>query len=163
MYVYDEVDRKLVDERVVQFAEQARRFLCGQLTEDEFRPLRPQNGLYVQRHALMLRVAIPCGMLNSSQLRMLALGARRSDRGYGQFSTWQNIQLNWPRLEYVPTILGQLATVPTHAIQTSGNCIRNTTTDHSAASHLTRSSIRWCGASSFIIRARAPEGGLLLS
>lgn len=132
MYVYDEVDQKLVDERVVQFADQTRRFLGGQLTEDEFRPLRLQNGLYVQRHAPMLRVAIPYGMLSSNQLRMLALVARRWDRGYGHFSTRQNIQFNWPRLEDVPAILGELATVQMHAIQTSGNCIRNTTTDHFA-------------------------------
>jgi sulfite reductase (NADPH) hemoprotein beta-component len=132
MYVYDEIDQKLVEERVTQFADQTRRFLAGQLTEDEFRSLRLQNGLYIQRHAPMLRVAIPYGMLNSKQLRMLAHVARRWDRGYGHFSTRQNMQFNWPRLEDVPAILGELATVQMHAIQTSGNCIRNTTTDHFA-------------------------------
>ncbi len=132
MYVYDEIDQRLVEERVTQFGDQTRRFLAGQLTEDEFRTLRLQNGLYIQRHAPMLRVAIPYGMLNSKQLRMLAHVARRWDRGYGHFSTRQNIQFNWPRLEDVPTILAELATVQMHAIQTSGNCIRNTTTDHFA-------------------------------
>lgn len=132
MYVYDEIDQQLVEERVTQFADQTRRFLAGQLSEDEFRTLRLQNGLYIQRHAPMLRVAIPYGMLSSKQLRMLAHVARRWDRGYGHFSTRQNIQFNWPRLEDVPTILGELATVQMHAIQTSGNCIRNTTTDHFA-------------------------------
>lgn len=132
MYVYDEIDQQLVEQRVVQFADQTRRFLDGQLTEDEFRTLRLQNGLYIQRHAPMLRVAIPYGMLNTKQLRMLAHVARRWDRGYGHFSTRQNIQFNWPRLEDVPSILAELATVQMHAIQTSGNCIRNTTTDHFA-------------------------------
>jgi sulfite reductase (NADPH) hemoprotein beta-component len=132
MYVYDEIDQRLVEERVTQFADQTRRFLAGQLSEDEFRTLRLQNGLYIQRHAPMLRVAIPYGMLNAKQLRMLAHVARRWDRGYGHFSTRQNIQFNWPRLEDVPTILAELATVQMHAIQTSGNCIRNTTTDHFA-------------------------------
>ena len=132
MYVYDEIDQQLVEQRVVQFADQTRRYLAGELTEDEFRTLRLQNGLYIQRHAPMLRVAIPYGMLNTSQLRMLAHVARRWDRGYGHFSTRQNIQFNWPRLEDVPSILAELATVQMHAIQTSGNCIRNTTTDHLA-------------------------------
>ncbi len=132
MYVYDEIDQQLVEERVAQFADQTRRFLAGQLSDDEFRVLRLQNGLYIQRHAPMLRVAIPYGMLSSRQLRMLAHVARRWDRGYGHFSTRQNIQFNWPRLEDVPTILAELATVQMHAIQTSGNCIRNTTTDHFA-------------------------------
>ncbi|AEI76999.1 sulfite reductase [Cupriavidus necator N-1] len=132
MYIYDAIDQKLVDERVVQFADQTRRFLSGQLTEDEFRVLRLQNGLYIQRHAPMLRVAIPYGMLASRQLRKLAEIARRWDRGYGHFSTRQNLQFNWPRLEDAPAILAELATVQMHAIQTSGNCIRNTTTDHFA-------------------------------
>ncbi|RZL92018.1 MAG: nitrite/sulfite reductase [Variovorax sp.] len=132
MYVYDEIDQRLVEERVTQFADQTRRFLAGHLTDDEFRTLRLQNGLYIQRHAPMLRVAIPYGMLNARQLRMLAQVARRWDRGYGHFSTRQNMQFNWPRLEDVPTILAELATVQMHAIQTSGNCIRNTTTDHFA-------------------------------
>ncbi|SAI49944.1 sulfite reductase [Bordetella ansorpii] len=132
MYVYDPVDQQLVDERVAQFTDQTRRFLDGQLTEDEFRVLRLQNGLYVQRHAPMLRVAIPYGMLAARQLRTLAYIARTWDRGYGHFSTRQNIQFNWPRLEDVPAILAELAKVQMHAIQTSGNCIRNTTTDHFA-------------------------------
>ena len=132
MYVYDTVDQQLVDQRVAQFSGQTERFLRGQLTEDEFRVLRLQNGLYIQRHAPMLRVAIPYGMLVSRQLRKLAEIARRWDRGYGHFSTRQNMQFNWPRLEDAPAILAELATVQMHAIQTSGNCIRNTTTDHFA-------------------------------
>ncbi|MEI2417314.1 nitrite/sulfite reductase [Orrella sp. JC864] len=132
MYIYDPVDQQLVDERVAQFAGQTRRFLDGQLSEDEFRVLRLQNGLYIQRHAPMLRVAIPYGLLSSRQLRMLAHIARKWDRGYGHFSTRQNIQFNWPRLQDVPDILAALASVQMHAIQTSGNCIRNTTTDHFA-------------------------------
>lgn len=132
MYIYDEVDQTLVEQRVAQFKDQTRRFLAGQLSEDEFRVLRLQNGLYIQRHAPMLRVAIPYGMLVSTQLRMLAHVARRWDKGYGHFSTRQNMQFNWPRLEDVPQILAELATVQMHAIQTSGNCIRNTTTDHFA-------------------------------
>ena len=117
---------------MAQFSDQTRRFLDGQLTEDEFRVLRLQNGLYIQRHAPMLRVAIPYGILASRQLRTLAHIARKWDRGYGHFSTRQNIQFNWPKLEDVPEILAELATVQMHAIQTSGNCIRNTTTDHFA-------------------------------
>jgi sulfite reductase (NADPH) hemoprotein beta-component len=132
MYIYDEIDQKLVEQRVAQFKDQTRRFLNGQLSDDDFRVLRLQNGLYLQRHAPMLRVAIPYGMLVSKQLRMLAYIARRWDKGYGHFSTRQNIQFNWPRLEDVPDILAKLATVQMHAIQTSGNCIRNTTTDHFA-------------------------------
>jgi len=132
MYIYDEIDQKLVEQRVAQFKDQTHRFLNGKLSEDEFRVLRLQNGLYIQRHAPMLRVAIPYGMLVSKQLRMLAYVARRWDKGYGHFSTRQNIQFNWPRLEDVPDILAKLATVQMHAIQTSGNCIRNTTTDHFA-------------------------------
>ncbi|WP_354687284.1 nitrite/sulfite reductase [Cupriavidus necator] len=132
MYIYDAIDQQLVDERVVQFAGQTRRFLTGELSEEEFRVLRLQNGLYIQRHAPMLRVAIPYGMLSSRQLRKLAEIARRWDRGYGHFSTRQNLQFNWPRLEDAPAILAELATVQMHAIQTSGNCIRSTTTDHFA-------------------------------
>jgi sulfite reductase (NADPH) hemoprotein beta-component len=132
MYSYDPIDQRLVEERVAQFRDQTRRFLAGQLSEDEFRPLRLRNGLYVQKHAPMLRVAIPYGLLSSAQLRMLAHIARTYDRGYGHFSTRQNIQFNWPALEDVPEILAQLATVQMHAIQTSGNCVRNITTDHFA-------------------------------
>ena len=132
MYLYDEIDQRLVDERVAQFRDQTRRHLAGELTDDQFRPLRLQNGLYIQRYAPMLRVAIPYGLLSSKQLRMLAHIARRFDRGYGHFSTRQNIQFNWPRLEDAPEILAELATVQMHAIQTSGNCVRNITTDHFA-------------------------------
>ncbi|WP_137936210.1 nitrite/sulfite reductase [Chitinivorax sp. B] len=132
MYIYDEIDQRIVDERVAQFRDQTRRYLSGELTDDEFRPLRLQNGLYIQRHAPMLRVAIPYGELNTHQLRKLAHIARTYDRGYGHFSTRQNIQFNWPALEAVPDILAELATVQMHAIQTSGNCIRNTTTDQFA-------------------------------
>ncbi len=132
MYQYDDIDRTLVAERVAQFRDQTRRFLAGELSEEEFRPLRLRNGLYIQKHAPMLRVAIPYGMLNARQLRMLAHIARHYDRGYGHFTTRQNIQYNWPKLEQVPDILADLASVDMHAIQTSGNCIRNTTTDHLA-------------------------------
>ncbi|ANN66026.1 nitrite/sulfite reductase [Bordetella bronchialis] len=132
MYVYDPIDQQLVEERVAQFRDQTQRFLAGELSEDDFRTLRLQNGLYIQRHAPMLRVAIPYGMLTSRQLRMLGHIARKYDRGYGHFSTRQNMQFNWPKLEDVPDILAELATVQMHAIQTSGNCIRNTTTDHFA-------------------------------
>jgi sulfite reductase (NADPH) hemoprotein beta-component len=132
MYVYDEIDQRLVNERVTQFRGQTKRFLAGELSEDQFRPLRLQNGLYIQRYAPMLRVAIPYGLLSSRQLRKVAHIARKYDRGYGHFSTRQNIQFNWPRLEDVPDILAELAEVQMHAIQTSGNCIRNTTTDHFA-------------------------------
>ncbi len=132
MYRYDSHDQAMVDERVVQFRDQTNRFLAGQLSEDEFRPLRLQNGLYIQRLAPMLRIAIPYGFLATRQLRKLADIARKYDRGYGHFSTRQNIQFNWPALENVPDILAELATVQMHAIQTSGNCIRNTTTDQFA-------------------------------
>ncbi len=132
MYLYDEIDQRIVDERVHQFRDQTRRHLAGELSEDDFRPLRLQNGLYIQRYAPMLRVAIPYGLLSSVQLRKLAHIARAYDRGYGHFSTRQNIQFNWPALERVPDILAELAEVQMHAIQTSGNCIRNTTTDHFA-------------------------------
>ena len=132
MYQYDQYDQTLVNERVAQFRDQTRRFLAGELSEDQFRPLRLMNGLYIQTHAPMLRVAIPYGLLSSRQLRMLAHIARTYDKGYGHFTTRQNIQYNWPRLEEVPEILADLSTVEMHAIQTSGNCIRNTTSDHLA-------------------------------
>ena len=132
MYLYDDIDQRLVDERVAQFRGQTRRFLEGKLPEDDFRQLRLRNGLYVQRYAPMLRIAIPYGLLSSRQLRTFAGIARRYDRGYGHFSTRQNLQLNWPKLEDVPEILAELATVQMHAIQTSGNCVRNITADHFA-------------------------------
>ncbi|HKA45175.1 MAG TPA: nitrite/sulfite reductase [Burkholderiales bacterium] len=132
MYQYDEIDQRLVDNRVAQFRGQTRRFLAGKLSEEDFRPLRLRNGLYIQRYAPMLRVAIPYGLLSSRQLRTLAHIARTWDRGYGHFSTRQNIQFNWPRLEDVPDILAELAKVQMHAIQTSGNSFRNVTTDHFA-------------------------------
>ena len=132
MYKYDQYDQTIVDERVAQFRDQTKRFLAGELTEDEFRPLRLQNGLYIQKHAPMLRVAIPYGLLGTRQLRMLAAIARKYDRGYAHFTTRQNIQYNWPTLESVPDILADLASVEMHAIQTSGNCIRNTTSDQFA-------------------------------
>jgi sulfite reductase (NADPH) hemoprotein beta-component len=132
MYRYNETDQRLVDDRVVQFRDQMTRFLDGRLAEDEFRPLRLQNGLYIQRHAPMLRVAIPYGTLAAYQLRKLADIARRYDRGYGHFTTRSNIQFNWVRLEETPDILAELAAVQMHAIQTSGNCIRNITTDQFA-------------------------------
>ncbi len=132
MYQYTAFDQKLVDERVAQFRDQTERRLAGELSEDEFRPLRLQNGLYVQKHAPMLRVAIPYGLLASRHLRMFAHVARKYDRGYTHFTTRQNIQYNWPELGRVPDILADLATVQMHAIQTSGNCIRNTTTDQFA-------------------------------
>ena len=132
MYIYDEIDQRLVNERVAQFRGQTGRFLEGKLSEDEFRALRLRNGLYIQRYAPMLRIAIPYGLLSTTQLRKLAHIARTYDRGYGHFSTRQNLQLNWPKLEQVPDILAELASVQMHAIQTSGNCIRNTTTDHFA-------------------------------
>ena len=132
MYLYDEIDQRLVDERVAQFRDQTQRFLDGKLSEDEFRALRLRNGLYIQRYAPMLRIAIPYGLLSTRQLRKLADIARRYDRTYGHFSTRQNLQLNWPKLHQVPDILAELAEVQMHAIQTSGNCVRNVTTDHFA-------------------------------
>ncbi|MDY0011548.1 MAG: nitrite/sulfite reductase [Rhodocyclaceae bacterium] len=129
MYRYDAIDQRIVDERVAQFRDQTRRYLAGELTEDEFRPLRLQNGLYIQRHAPMLRIAVPYGALRSEQLRMLARIARDYDKGYGHFTTRHNLQFNWPELAKVPEILELLATVEMHAIQTSGNCIRNFTSD----------------------------------
>src|SRR5262249_1076024 len=130
MYRYDDLDRTFVAERVAQFRDQVRRRLAGELGEDEFRPLRLMNGLYLQLHAYMLRVAIPYGTLSSRQLRMLAHIARRYDRGFGHFTTRQNIQFNWIKLEEAPDILADLAAVEMHALQTSGNCIRNVTADH---------------------------------
>jgi sulfite reductase (NADPH) hemoprotein beta-component len=132
MYRYDDIDTTLVNERVAQFRDQTLRFLSGKLSEDEFRPLRLRNGLYIQKHAPMLRVAIPYGLLSTQQLRMLAHLARKYDRDYGHFTTRQNIQYNWPKIEDVPDMLADLASVEMHAIQTSGNCIRNTTADHFA-------------------------------
>ncbi|GHD75695.1 nitrite/sulfite reductase [Vogesella fluminis] len=129
MYKYDEVDHRLLRERVEQFRDQTRRYLVGELSEDEFRPLRLMNGLYIQRHAPMFRIAIPYGHLASRQLRRLARIARTYDKGYGHFTTRQNMQFNWPALERVPDILTELAEVEMHSIQTSGNCVRNTTTD----------------------------------
>ncbi|MED5490541.1 nitrite/sulfite reductase [Halopseudomonas pachastrellae] len=132
MYIYDEYDQQIVEDRVKQFRDQTRRFLAGELSESEFLPLRLQNGLYVQRYAPMLRVAIPYGLISARQVRKLALIARQYDKGYVHFSTRQNVQFNWPALEDVPDILAHLAEVQMHAIQTSGNCIRNTTTDQFA-------------------------------
>jgi len=132
MYRYDEFDAAFVRERTGQFADQVRRRLSGELNEDQFRPLRLMNGLYLQLHAYMLRVAVPYGTLNPRQMRMLAHIARKYDRGYGHFTTRQNIQYNWPKLKDVPDILADLASVEMHAIQTSGNCIRNVTTDQFA-------------------------------
>ncbi len=132
MYIYNEVDQRLVDDRVTQFRGQMQRFLEGRLSEDDFRPLRLQNGLYVQRQSPMLRVAIPYGTLSSPQLRQLAHIARTWDRGYGHFTTRSNIQFNWVRLHDVPDILAALASAQMHAIQTSGNCIRNITCDQFA-------------------------------
>jgi len=132
MYKYDAIDQQIVNERVAQYRDQTNRYLSGELSEDEFRPLRLQNGLYIQRQAPMLRIAVPYGMLSSKQLRKLGEIAKKYDKGYGHFSTRQNLQLNWPKLEDVPEILAELATVEMHAIQTSGNCIRNITTDQFA-------------------------------
>jgi sulfite reductase (NADPH) hemoprotein beta-component len=132
MYRYDDLDQALLEQRVAEFRDQMRRHLAGELSEDQFRPLRLRNGLYIQRHAPMLRIAIPYGLLSSQQLRTLAAIARRYDRGYGHFTTRQNLQLNWPALADVPDILEELARVQMHAIQTSGNCVRNVTADHLA-------------------------------
>ena len=132
MYAYDEFDQRIVRERVEQFRDQVSRRLSGSLTEDEFRPLRLQNGLYLQLHAYMLRIAVPYGVLAPRQLRQLALIADRFDKGYGHFTTRQNLQFNWPKLRDVPDILALLADVEMHAIQTSGNCIRNVTSDQFA-------------------------------
>ncbi|MEM0923242.1 MAG: nitrite/sulfite reductase [Pseudomonadota bacterium] len=133
MYRYDEFDHRFVAERATEFRDQVRRRLAGHLTEAEFKPLRLMNGLYLQLHAYMLRVAIPYGTLSARQMRQLAMIAERWDKGYGHFTTRQNIQFNWPKLKDVPDIIDALAEVEMHAIQTSGNCIRNTTSDPYAA------------------------------
>ena len=132
MYKYDEIDQRILNERVQQFRGQMDRYLAGELTEEEFLPLRLQNGLYIQRFAPMFRIAIPYGMINSTQLRKLAELSRKFDRGYVHFTTRQNVQFNWHQLEQVPDSLAELASVEMHANQTSGNCIRNTTTDQFA-------------------------------
>ena len=132
MYRYDGYDHQMLRDRVAQFRDQTDRFLTGELSDAEFLPLRLQNGLYIQRLAPMIRIAIPYGMLSSRQLRKLAFIARHFDKGYAHLTTRQNIQYNWPHLEDVPELLAQLAEVEMHAIQTSGNCIRNTTTEQFA-------------------------------
>ena len=132
MYKYNAIDQQLVDDRVEQFRDQTRRYLAGELSEEAYLPLRLMNGLYIQRHAPMLRVAIPYGLLATYQLRKLADISEKYDRGYGHITTRTNMQFNWPKLEEVPDILAELASVQMHAIQTSGNCIRNTTTDQFA-------------------------------
>ncbi len=132
MYQYNEIDQTLVDERVAQFRRQTQQYLKGELNDDQFRALRLRNGLYIQTHAPMLRIAVPYGLLSTQQLRKIAHIARHYDKNYCHFTTRQNIQFNWPKLEQVPDILAELATVQMHAIQTSGNCMRNTTTDHLA-------------------------------
>ncbi|WP_330110849.1 nitrite/sulfite reductase [Methylophaga thalassica] len=132
MYQYDKYDQTMVEQRVAQFRDQTRRFLAGELTEEQFRPLRLMNGLYIQIHAPMLRVAIPYGLMSSKQVRKIAEVSRRYDKGFVHFTTRQNFQMNWPKLEDVPDILAELATVQMHAIQSSGNCIRNTTSDQFA-------------------------------
>jgi sulfite reductase (NADPH) hemoprotein beta-component len=147
MYRYDEFDHQFVAERVAQFRDQANRRLAGELTEDEFKPLRLMNGLYLQLHAYMLRVAVPYGTLSSRQMHRLADIAERWDRGYGHFTTRQNIQFNWIKLEDAADILASLAEVEMHAIQTSGNCIRNVTTD------------QWAGAAADELADPAPRRG----
>ena len=132
MYKYDEYDQAIVDQRVDEFRDQVRRRLSGELTEDQFKPLRLMNGLYLQLHAYMLRVAVPYGTLDGRQMRMLGHIARKYDRGYGHFTTRQNIQFNWIQLDQTPDILQELSTVEMHAIQTSGNCIRNISSDQFA-------------------------------
>src|SRR3954469_15668742 len=132
MYQYDDYDRRIITERAHQFRGQVARRLSGEISEEEFKPLRLQNGLYMQRHAYMLRVAVPYGLLASKQLRMFAHIARKHDRGYGHFTTRQNIQYNWITLEETPDILSELASVEMHAVQTSGNCVRNITSDEYA-------------------------------
>ena len=129
MYVYDAFDRTLVAERVAEFRDQVARRLSGELTEEEFKPLRLMNGVYLQLHAYMLRIAIPYGTLSAEQLRMLAHVARRYDRGYGHFTTRQNIQFHWIKLEELPDAMAELASVGMHGMQTSGNVVRNITTD----------------------------------
>jgi len=132
MYRYDEFDHDFVQARVAEFSDQVQRRLSGEITEDQFRPLRLMNGVYLQLHAYMLRIAVPYGTLSGKQLRMLGHIARKYDKGYGHFTTRQNIQFNWPALSDIPAILADLASVEMHAIQTSGNCIRNVTADHFA-------------------------------
>src|ERR1700741_3398297 len=132
MYSYNSIDRDFLAARSAEFRAQVERRLAGELNEDQFRPLRLKNGLYLQLHAYMLRIAVPYGVLNSKQMRKLAYIARRYDRGFGHFTTRQNIQFNWPQLPDVPDILQHLAEVEMHAIQTSGNCIRNVTADQFA-------------------------------
>jgi sulfite reductase (NADPH) hemoprotein beta-component len=149
MYRYDEFDRQFVNERVAQFRDQASRRLSGELTEDEFRPLRLMNGLYLQLHAYMLRIAVPYGSLDSRKLDTLALIAEKWDRGYGHFTTRQNLQFNWIKLEDTADILAKLAEVEMHAIQTSGNCIRNVTTD------------QWAGAAADELADPRPVGELV--
>ncbi len=132
MYQYDQLDQQIIDERVSQYRGQTERFLAGELSEAEFLPLRLQNGLYVQRLAPMLRIAVPYGLMSSRQLRKLASITRDYDKGYAHISTRQNVQLNWPELADTPDILAELASVQMHAVQTSGNCIRSTTSDQFA-------------------------------
>src|SRR6202795_4204151 len=130
MYAYDELDRTIINERVTEFRDQVKRRLSGELTEDEFKMLRLQNGVYLQLHAYMFRVAIPYGTLSTQQLRALAHVARRYDRGYGHFTTRQNIQFHWIKLEELPDAMEYLGRAKLHGIQTSGNSVRNVTTDH---------------------------------
>jgi sulfite reductase (NADPH) hemoprotein beta-component len=132
MYQYDAIDQRVVDQRAHQFRDQVNRRFSGELSEDEFKPLRLMNGLYMQLHAYMLRVAVPYGVLSARQLRKLADISRRYDRGFGHFTTRQNIQFNWIKLSEAPDVLDELASVEMHAIQTSGNTIRNTTADEYA-------------------------------
>ncbi|MDX8358006.1 nitrite/sulfite reductase [Sphingopyxis terrae] len=149
MYKYDQYDQAMVDARVAEFSDQVRRRLAGEITEDQFKPLRLMNGLYLQLHAYMLRVAVPYGTLDSRQMRMLAHIARKYDRDYGHFTTRQNIQYNWIKLEDAPAILADLASVEMHAIQTSGNCIRNISSD------------QWAGAAADEITDPRPWAELL--
>src|SRR5262249_38275074 len=133
MYRYDEFDDVMVRERVAQFSDQVQRRIAGEITEDQFKPIRLMNGLYLQLHAYMHRIAIPYGVLSSKKLEQLAMIARKYDKGYGHFTTRQNLQLHWIKLVDVPQILSDLADVEMHSIQTSGNCIRNVTSDQWAA------------------------------
>jgi len=151
MYNYSDFDTAFLSERTAQFRAQVERRLDGSLTEDEFRPLRLMNGLYLQLHAYMLRVAIPYGTLNAGQMRQLAHIADRWDRGYGHFTTRQNIQYNWPKLVDVPDIVDALADVQMHAIQTSGNTIRNVTTDAFAGAAADRRSAPLCRADPSVV------------
>jgi sulfite reductase (NADPH) hemoprotein beta-component len=145
MYLYDPIDREFLTDRSNEFRGQVARRLAGELTEDQFKPLRLMNGLYLQLHAYMLRIAIPYGSLNARQARRLAWIARTYDKGYGHMTTRQNIQFNWIKLKDAPDILDALAEVDLHAIQTSGNCIRNVTADPYAGATPRRSTIRACG------------------